>query len=124
MMDSAGEGQILQDTATPTMMHRVIPPLALVVLCIPAARGETVTLTSGRDASLYESSGTRSNGAGGVIFTGTNSSGSPRRGLLWFDVAAGIPAGATIDSAQLTLTVAGVAGGGADPGGGGRGAVR
>lgn len=89
--------------------------MALVILCSPPAWGETITLTPGRDASLYESSGTRSNGAGGVIFTGTNSSGSPRRGLLWFDVAGGIPAGATIDSVQLTLTVAGVAGGGADP---------
>jgi hypothetical protein len=72
-------------------------------------------LTSQRDASLYESSGTRSNGAGGVIFTGTNSSSSPRRGLVWFDVASAIPAGATIDSVQLRLTVAGVAGGGLDP---------
>jgi hypothetical protein len=97
------------------MTHRAILPLALVVLCSPPASGETITLTPERDASLYESSGTRSNGAGGVIFTGTNSSGSPRRGLLWFDVAGGIPAGATIDSVQLTLTVAGVAGGGADP---------
>jgi hypothetical protein len=97
------------------MIYRAIFPLALVVLCGPPASGETITLTPERDASLYESSGTRSNGAGGVIFTGTNSSGSPRRGLLWFDVAGGIPSGATIDSVQLTLTVAGVAGGGADP---------
>jgi hypothetical protein len=115
MMDVAGEGQFFQDTATLTMMHRAILPLALVVLCSPAAWAETITLTSARDASLFESSGTRSNGAGGVVFTGTNSSGSPRRSLLWFDVAGGIPAGATIDSVQLTLTVAGVAGGGADP---------
>jgi hypothetical protein len=97
------------------MIQRAILPVALVVLCSSPTWGETVTLTAQRDASLYESSGTRSNGAGGVIFTGTNSSGSPRRGLLWFDVAGGIPAGATIDSVQLTLTVAGVAGGGADP---------
>ena len=97
------------------MIQRAFLPLALVVLSSSASWGETVTLNAERDASLYESSGTRSNGAGGVIFTGTNSSGSPRRGLLQFDVAGGIPAGATIDSVQLTLTVAGVAGGGADP---------
>ena len=72
-------------------------------------------MTAQRDATLYETSGTRSNGAGGVFFTGTNSSGSPRRGLVWFDVASAIPTGATIDGVQLSLTVAGVAGGGSDP---------
>jgi hypothetical protein len=97
------------------MIHRAILPLLIVALYGTPAWGESITLTSQRDASLYESSGTRSNGAGGVIFTGTNSSSSPRRGLIWFDVASAIPAGATIDSVQLRLTVAGVAGGGLDP---------
>jgi hypothetical protein len=97
------------------MIQRAFLPVALVVLCSWPAWGESITLTPQRDASLYESSGTRSNGAGGVIFTGTNSSNSPRRGLLWFDVAGGIPAGATIENVQLKLAVAGVAGGGADP---------
>jgi hypothetical protein len=108
-------GTIPPEMVTFTMFHRALLTLLFALVCTAPALGETISLTSQRDATLYESSGTRSNGAGGVIFTGTNSSGSPRRGLIWFDVASVIPTGATIDSVQLSLTVAGVAGGGTDP---------
>lgn len=100
-------------------------PFALFVLCsvtvscLSSVRAATVTLHSERDTTLYANNGSRSNGGGAVVFAGTSSAGSPRRGLLWFDVAGSIPAGSTIDNAQLTLHVAGIAGtggeGGSDP---------
>ena len=66
----------------------------------------TVTLPPVRDNTLIEdATGAVSNGAGD-IFTGQNGNGNlVRRGLLAFDVAGSIPAGAIIQSAALTLYV-------------------
>ena len=67
-----------------------------------------VTIDANRDNTLYESaSGATSNGAGDNFFVGrTNqTSNSIRRGLIRFDVAARIPANATITSATLTLSM-------------------
>ncbi len=67
-----------------------------------------VTIDANRDNTLYESaSGATSNGAGDNFFVGrTNqTSNSIRRGLIRFDVAARVPANATITSATLTLSM-------------------
>lgn len=65
---------------------------------------DVVTLGAARDNTLFQdSAGALSNGAGRHTFAGLNANGESRRGLLWFDVAAAIPAGATITSAALTL---------------------
>jgi len=67
----------------------------------------TVTLNPSRDNTLIQSaSGLLSNGMGFQIFAGRvglMGLGSARRGLLAFDVAGSVPAGATITSASLTL---------------------
>src|SRR5690606_711498 len=46
-----------------------------------------------------------SNGAGDHLHIGRNGGAALRRVLIQFDVAAGIPAGATINAASLTLYV-------------------
>src|SRR5690606_21277302 len=55
-----------------------------------------------------DGSGTTSNGAGQHLFAGRvggGGGGAIRRGLLAFDVAAMVPAGATITNAALTLNM-------------------
>ena len=65
----------------------------------------TVTLLPARDNTLYESDlGTISNGAGEHLFAGHTQKGEARRALLAFDLS-GIPPGATVLSATLTLTL-------------------
>ena len=71
-----------------------------------------MTLAASRDDTLYETLGNQlNNGAGQWFFVGKTASGAIRRGLISFDVAAGLPAGATVTGVSLTLymsrTVAG-----------------
>ncbi len=80
-----------------------------------ALRADTVQLQPVKDNTLYEpiqqdNYEDRSDGAGPTMFTGKvkdakNQAGqvAVRRAVLEFDIAGNIPAGATIDSAQLTL---------------------
>lgn len=84
----------------------------------PVARAVTVSFGALKDNTLYETQdGALSNGAGPYLFagkTGTNA-GTPvlRRGVIAFDVS-GIPAGATIETATLTLHLSRAAAAGAD----------
>lgn len=67
---------------------------------------ESVTLSASADNTLYESpNGSLSNGAGQYLFAGRTAGGETRRGLLQFDIASMVPAGATILEASLTLHV-------------------
>ena len=93
---------------------KAIPSLPLVSLllpfaALPLARGATVTLSAARDTTLYESAtGALSNGGGDYLFTGNtaqSASVNTRRALIGFDIASTIPAGATITSVTLTLTL-------------------
>jgi hypothetical protein len=69
-----------------------------------AAAG-TVTLTPSRDNTLFESgTGDVSNAAGPHLYIGRTLRGERRRGLVRFDVSA-IPAGAVIESVELSLSV-------------------
>ncbi len=89
-------------------MTRVLLMLAVAIPSIIfTARAGTVTLPAASDNTLYESAtGAWSNGAGESFFCGrTNGLDSLRRGLLFFDVAAGVPAGATITAARLELSM-------------------
>src|SRR5262245_55242781 len=79
--------------------------------CAPAASAtpiETVTLGATQDNTLF-STETTSNGAGDAVFSGRTGEvaggGTRQRALLIFDVAAAVPAGSTILSATLTLTL-------------------
>jgi len=87
---------------------------ALLFLLVIAATGAppslaaTTTTGAGRDNTLYQSAtGSLSNGIGTGFFAGrtAQATNSIRRGLVWFDVAAALPAGATISAVQLKLTM-------------------
>lgn len=70
------------------------------------ATAETVVIPSSRDNTLFQDPlGALSSGAGPSIFAGNNSTGNTRRALVYFDVAAVLPAGAAIDSVELHLYV-------------------
>ena len=73
---------------------------------LPLAAQTTVSLPCVADNTLYQSAtGDLSNGAGIGVFVGLSSSGLIRRGLVRFDVAAGLPAGAKVLAARLDLNV-------------------
>lgn len=81
--------------------------LLLCVVALIAARSDADTqaamvgITPSLDNTIYSES-TNSNALGSV-FSGSNASGGVRRGLLQFDIAGNIPAGATIQSVSLEL---------------------
>jgi hypothetical protein len=83
--------------------------LALIVFASAAAldaRAGIAVLTPVADNTLYEhETGAISNGKGSYLFTGTNGVGGRRRAVLRFDVASVVPAGATIHSASLQLSL-------------------
>jgi spore coat protein A len=71
--------------------------------CSPNPCPATASFVATKDNTLYESaSGTLSNGAGTKLLASKSSTNLVRRGLLQFDLSS-IPAGATIQSATLTL---------------------
>lgn len=96
------------------MTYRLFLCLVTTMLCVTECLAGIVTLEPSADTTIYQSNGANSNGGGGVLFTGNNSAGSPRRGLLWFDIAGNIPSGAMIDSVSLTLHVASFGGSGGE----------
>ena len=67
----------------------------------------TVSLTPTKDNTLFKTMpGQVSNGAGSSVLVGINHYDHlPMRGLMGFDVAGSIPAGATINSVSLTVWV-------------------
>jgi hypothetical protein len=70
------------------------------------ANAAVVMLSPGKDNTIYENANL-SNGAGSVLFAGRSGGtggGLVLRGLVYFDVASQVPAGATIDAVTLTLT--------------------
>jgi hypothetical protein len=69
-----------------------------------AIEPKQVTLNPSKDNTLYQdTNGALSNGAGQHFFVGNTNNGSIRRGIIAFDIAGTIPAGATINSLTLTL---------------------
>jgi spore coat protein A len=79
--------------------------LAVQHLAAPPAHADTAELVAIRDTTIFDESGTLSNGAGSWLFTGETNEGAVRRALVAFDVAAAIPPGSTITSATLKLYV-------------------
>ncbi|NOX59181.1 MAG: multicopper oxidase family protein [Planctomycetes bacterium] len=69
------------------------------------AQAAVVNLSPVKDTTLYGESDTLSNGSGAHFFSGSTGGGNVRRGLLAFDIAGSIPAGSTINSASLTLSM-------------------
>lgn len=82
--------------------------LAAVVVgfSVSASFGDIVVLDASKDNTLYEhAEGALSNGAGDYFFSGktAQAENNTRRGLLAFDIASVVPAGATINSVSLDL---------------------
>jgi hypothetical protein len=66
----------------------------------------TATIAPLKDTTLYESlTGSLGNGKGDYLFSGTTNALEVRRGLISFDVAGAVPAGATIVGVELRLHV-------------------
>jgi len=78
-------------------------------IVVHQASAATVSLGAQKDNTLFENStGSLSNGAGQYFFTGRTAQGAGndiRRGLIAFDIAGSVPAGATINSVRLTLNM-------------------
>lgn len=91
------------------LAHRAIgAAIALSCVCVSPALCDSITLQPIKDATLYSNSeGFLANGSGEFNFvgrTGSRGGGSPRRGLMEFDLSS-IPSGATITGATLTMHV-------------------
>jgi hypothetical protein len=77
----------------------------LLVFAGSIAAQQSVTLTSVRDNTLYQStSGNLSNGAGTGMFAGRTDDSTRRRAVVAWNLSS-IPAGATIQSVQIQLQV-------------------
>jgi hypothetical protein len=57
-----------------------------------------------QDATIWEGEESKASGSGSNLFVGNNNQGQARRTLLQFDIAAAVPAGATVLSVILRLT--------------------
>ena len=86
---------------------RIFPAIAALFLALTfgtsIASSAIVTIGASKDNSLYEGFVDNSGGGSAGIFVGTTGTPNRRRGLIAFDVAGNVPAGATISSVQLTL---------------------
>ncbi len=91
-------------------MNVVIQPGVVVAMfLVGSAVADTLTLPTMADATLVEEpAGLLASGASPSIYAGRvglNGDGLKRRALLQFGIAGNVPAGATITSVQLTLTL-------------------
>ena len=80
--------------------------VGILFFSVPLKAQTTVTINPVKDNTLYQQvAGNLSNGAGDHFFVGTTNQGLIRRGLLQFDIASNVPAGATILEATLALSM-------------------
>jgi hypothetical protein len=87
-------------------LRRTVVAIAACCSLAPAVHGDVVSIAASRDATLYQSSdGSLANGAGQYLFAGKTNQNLARRSVIWFDIAAFVPTGATITSARLVLNV-------------------
>ena len=87
-------------------MRGIAVAILTVSLAAPIAHGDLVSISASRDATLYQSTdGSLANGAGQYLFAGKTNQGLARRGVIWFDIGALVPADATITSVRLVLNV-------------------
>jgi len=78
--------------------------LACALTAFTSATAETVSIGANKDNTLYEDFlGRFSSGAGPSLFVGITGGGFIRRGVVQFDVASAVPAGATVTGATMTL---------------------
>lgn len=85
-------------------MKKVYPLTIIALFMITAvlAQPQETLVTPTKDNSIYQE-GELSNGAGERLFCGVTRVGNKRRALIKFDLTDAVPAGITVDSAQLIL---------------------
>jgi hypothetical protein len=66
---------------------------------------QSVSIPAAKDTTLYQANTASSNGQGESLWSAVATASNARHGLLAFDVQSSVPAGATIVSAQLELSV-------------------
>src|SRR6267142_1785195 len=87
-------------TALQLALGALLPPCAL----IHSAYAEQVVVTPFKDNTIF-SEGPFSSGEGNSLFAGMTSMGDFRRALIAFPVQGQVPAGSTIESAKLTISL-------------------
>jgi hypothetical protein len=77
---------------------------------LASARADVVTLTPVADTTLIGEEGARSNNSGGMAFAnaGTTQNYTTNRGLFRFDLAAAVPRGSTVATAEFIVEVIGI----------------
>lgn len=90
----------------PIIRHTMSALLLIALSTGSIAQASVIAIGALKDNTLYEDvGGALSNGAGQRFFAGRPGSGGNRRGLIAFDIAGSIPAGATINSVSLRLNM-------------------
>ena len=83
--------------------------LVMLLVALQPLSAATAVLNPARDNTIYQGTSYQNNtcGSGTAIFAGNNNNnpGAARRALLDFDVVGNIPAGSTINSVSLTVTL-------------------
>ncbi|MDA0797899.1 MAG: DNRLRE domain-containing protein [Chloroflexi bacterium] len=93
-------------TPGPTATATRIPVPEPTATPTPVPGATSVVLTPDADATLYDRGTLQAaNGAGESLFFGSTNGSEARRALIRFDVGTAIPAGSTIASARLVMTV-------------------
>jgi hypothetical protein len=89
--------------------------------CAPKVWATVADISATQDATLLGGSDATTNQslADPGIFVGTDGAGSPKRGLIEFNILSKVPAGSTITAVTLQMTVGQVAGSGGGSSGGG-----
>lgn len=94
----------MPSTSVRLLQH--LPLLAAILAAATLPSQTTVSIPCIKDNTLYQSAtGSLSNGQGNGVFVGVTGQPGLRRGLMQFDIAAAIPAGARIVDARLDLNV-------------------
>ena len=84
------------------MYGRLLGSFLLLITLASSARGDTITLTSVKDNTIFSEADTLSNGAGSDIYCGRIRDDPLRRALMRFDVSS-LPTDVLIDSVRLEL---------------------
>ena len=96
--------QRLARAASRTRLHVVAMTSVVLAILAPTAWAQELLLEPVADATLYSEDGDGANGAGEGLFAGRTALGERRRALLRFDLSS-LPAGASLQAAELTLTM-------------------
>src|SRR5690606_23584431 len=96
--------QRLARAASRTRLHVVAMTSVVLAILAPTAWAQELLLEPVAGATLDSEHGAGANGAGEGLFAGRTALGERRRALLRFDLSS-LPAGASLQAAELTLTM-------------------